>query len=57
MYHRWPHEVAALPFHLFLAYRAEWIRRNVAAAAAAEEANASNDDVIEFNAETVRSDE
>lgn len=52
MYRKWPHEVAALPFHLFLAYREEWIARNVAAAKATEEASASDDDVIEFNAET-----
>lgn len=27
-YGRWPHEVAALPFHYYLALREDWIEAN-----------------------------
>lgn len=49
-YGKWPHEVAALPFHLFLAYREDWVSANTKSA---DEQKPSDEEVVEFNAETV----
>ena len=52
MYGKWPHEIAATPFHYYLALREDWIGRNTTAATG--DKLPSVDDVVEFNAETLR---
>ena len=46
-YGKWPHEVAALPFHYYLALREDWIK--VHAPRQDVEGEASEEDVIEFD--------
>jgi hypothetical protein len=53
-YGKWPHEVAALPFHYYLALREDWIADHTAAGAEEAEKLPGVADVVEFNAETFK---
>jgi len=50
-YGKWPHEVAALPFHLYLALREDWVKTNTTATEG--DGLPTADDVIDYNAETL----
>ena len=51
-YGKWPHEVAALPFHYYLALREDWIKLHTVTPAEEEDARGGGEDTVDFNAES-----
>lgn len=51
-YGKWPHEVAALPFHYYLALRQDWIAANTAPVV--DEDDGHEVEAFDINAESLK---
>ena len=53
-YGRWPHEVAALPFHYYLALREDWIEANTPAPVEEDDGGFEGVQDFDLNAQSLK---